>query len=201
MSAEGVQEIEMPGKFEIMRAVQKGLDSLTVALHVDEVGGDKVWTKAVKTKLCEIGREFCRKVCASGVDEPAPDYPEWLYDVAWLDYEKSGQGELVDATLVVECEWGNKGAIEDDFEKLLLARAGVHLMIFEGVSNRIPKPRSKEIAERLARKVREFNGSRAEDAWLLAAWERSADEENGWSFRYFTIEMNAAIPFPPPSGG
>ena len=41
-----------------------------------------------------------------------------------------------------------------------------------------------------------FNGSRAEDAWLLAAWERNA---NGWSFRYFTIEMNAAIPFPPPS--
>ena len=51
----------MPGKFEIMRAVQKGLDSLTVALHVDEVEGDKVWTKAVKTKLCEIGREFCRQ--------------------------------------------------------------------------------------------------------------------------------------------
>ena len=31
----------MPGKFEIMRAVQKGLDSVTVALHVDEVEGGK----------------------------------------------------------------------------------------------------------------------------------------------------------------
>ena len=46
--------------------------------------------------------------------------------------------------------------------------------------------------EQLAGRVREFNGSRAEDAYLLAAWERNA---NGWSFRYFTIEMNAAIPF------
>ena len=45
-------------------------------------------------------------------------------------------------------------------------------------------PGSKEIAERLAGKVREFNGSRAEDAWLLAAWEGSNDD---WSFRYFTI--------------
>ena len=37
-------------------------------------------------------------------------------------------------------------------------------MIFDGNY----KPGSKEIAERLAGKVREFNGARAEDAWLLA---------------------------------
>ena len=65
-------------------------------------------------------------------------------------------------------------------------------MIFTG-SN---QAKSEEIAERLARKVREFKGSRAEDAWLLAAWEGSNDD---WRFRYFTIEMNAAIPFPPPT--
>ena len=202
MSAEGVQDLEMPGKFEIMRAVQKGLDSLTVALHVDEVEGDKVWTKAVKTKLCEVGQDrFCCKVCASGVDKAA-NFGEWLYDVTWLEYEKNDCGELVnlvDASLVAECEWGNKGRIEDDFEKLLLARTGVRLMIFEGISNRIPNPRSEEVAKRLAGMVREFNGSCVEDAWLLAAWERNDDEEKGWSFKYFTIEMNAAIPFPSPN--
>ena len=196
----------MPGKFEIMRAVQKGLDSLTVALHVDEVEGDTVWTKAVKTKLCEIGqdRRFGCKVCASGVDKAA-NFGEWLYDVTWLEYDKNGRSELearkklVDVPLVAECEWFNLGDIIDDFEKLLLARAGVHLMIFEGLSERIPKPRSKEVAEQLAGRVKEFNGSCAEDAWLLASWERSADEEKGWSFRYFTIEMNTAVPFPPPN--
>ncbi len=67
-------------------------------------------------------------------------------------------------------------------------------MIFDGNY----EPGSKEIAERLAGRVREFNGSRAEDAWLLAVWERSDD---GWLFKYFTIEMNAATPFLPPSGG
>ena len=66
-------------------------------------------------------------------------------------------------------------------------------MIFNGFT----ESRSKEIAERLAERVREFNGSRAEDAWLLAAWEKSDDD---WWFRCFTIEMNAAIPFPLPSG-
>ena len=75
-----------------------------------------------------------------------------------------------------------------DVKNLLLARAGVRLMIFDGNY----KPGSKGIAEQLAGRVREFNGSRAEDAYLLAAWDRNA---NGWSFRYFTIEMNAAIPF------
>jgi hypothetical protein len=135
---------------------------------------------------------------ARDVDQADRDYGEWLYDVTWLEYEKNDRGKLVnlvDAPLVAECEWGNKGDIEDDFEKLLLARTGVRLMIFEGISNRISKPRSEEVAERLAGMVREFNGSRAEDAWLLAAWEKidSATPNDWWRFRYFTIEMNAAI--------
>ena len=171
-----------------MREVRKGLDSL----EVGKSESNPIWTKAVKTKLCEIGREFGCKVCASGVEKADRDYGEWLYDVTWLDYEKSGQGELVDAPLVAECEWGNFDAIVEDFEKLLLARAGVRLMIFDGNY----KPSSEGIAEQLAGRVREFKGSRAKDAWLLAAWEKSDDD---WWFRCFTIEMNAAIPFPPPS--
>ena len=176
----------MPGKFEIMRAVQKGLDSLTITADVD----DKESTLAVKTELCKIGRgEFCFYVCASDVDKAnPPTRANGLYDVTWLEYEKNDCGELVnlvDASLVAECEWGNKGRIEDDFEKLLLARTGVRLMIFEGISNRIPNPRSEEVAKRLAGMVREFNGSRAEDAWLLAAWERDDDEEKGWFVQVF----------------
>ena len=104
------------------------------------------------------------------MDQADRDYGEWLYGVTWLDYEKSGSGELADAPLAAECEWGNEGDIEDDFKKLLLARAGIRLMIFNGFH----EAGSKEIAERLARKIREFNGSRAEDAWLLA--EKSPGE-------------------------
>ena len=90
--------------------------------------------------------------------------------------------------------FGHRAPAGYDFEKLLLARTGFRLMIFTG-SN---QAKSEEIAELLVRKVREFKGSRAEDAWLLAAWEGSNDD---WWFRYFTIEMNAAIPFLPPSRG
>ena len=50
----------MPGKSEIMRAVRDGLDNL----EIDDPKGDTEWTKAVKTKLCKIGREFGFKVGA-----------------------------------------------------------------------------------------------------------------------------------------
>ena len=177
----------MPGKSEIMRAVREGLDNLEVVKPWTDTEG----TRAVMTKLCEIGREFGFKAGAGGVE---PGYGEWLYDVTWLEYEPKPfpDGLLIDVHLVAECEWGNFEHIVEDFEKLLQARAGFRLMIFTG-SN---PARSEEIAERLAGRVWEFNGSRSEDAWLLAAWEGTLDD---WSFRYFTVKMNAAIPFPPPN--
>ncbi len=85
-----------------------------------------------------------------------------LYDVTWLEYGRDGL--LIDAHLVAECEWGDFHDIGEDFEKLLLARAGARLIIFDDTY----KPYSKEIAKRLAERVKEFNGSRDEDAWLLA---------------------------------
>ena len=183
----------MPGKFEIMRAVRDGLNNLDVTVSE----GSPAWTKAVATKLCEIGRDFGYQVGASKVDGPNRDWPEWLYDVTWLEYDSGGL--LVDAPLVAECEWGNFGNIKDDFEKLLLARVGVRLMIFDGNY----EPGSKGIAERLAGMARKFNGSRAEDAWLLASWEKSdsVNTNNWWRFRYFTIEMSTVVPFLPTSGG
>ena len=78
----------MPGKFEIMCAVQKGLNSLK--LKVDISARDSEWTKTIKTELCEIGRRFGCKVCARDVNKADRDYGEWLYDVTWLEYEKSG---------------------------------------------------------------------------------------------------------------
>ena len=119
----------MPGKFEIMRTIRDGLDNL----EIDDPKGDTEWTKAVKTTLCETGREFGFKVGAGGVDNPG--YGEWLYDVTWLEYEREcGDGfkwpstALIEAHLVAECEWHRDKNFEEivyDFEKLLLARTGI----------------------------------------------------------------------------
>ena len=194
----------MPGKLEIMREVRKGLDSLKG--KVKRTASDTEWTSAIKTELCRIGRcEFCCKVGASDVNKCQCNYGEWLYDVTWLEY--GGDGQLVDAHLVAECEWANlikNDEIDGDFRKLLLARTGVRLMVFNGDFRCDGcKPGTERIAKRLAESVRNFNGSCAEDAWLLAAWEKTESEkeeeyDRAWRFTYFTIDANTAIvhPFP-----
>ena len=172
----------MPGKFEVMRAVRDRLDNLKIAADAP----DGCWFPLIATELCDLGRNFGCTVCASRVADANRDRPEWLYDVTWLEYERGG-GRLVNAPLVAECEWKTGEDLKyiiEDFEKLLLARAGVRLMIFTG------SDQSEEIAKQLARRVREFNGSRAEDAWLLAAWEGNPE---AWSFRYFTITPATGI--------
>ena len=172
-----------------MRAVQRGLDNLDIEAAESNSG----WTKAIKTELCNIGKTFGFKVGARAgeVAESDRDYGEFLYDVTWLEYE----GESVtDAPLVAECEWGNLQAIDDDFQKLLLARAAVRVMIFDGNY----EPGSVKIVERLARQAGTFRRSREEDVWLLAAWERTGKNEKGWSFRWFTVDKGAASDFPVP---
>ena len=124
----------MPGKFEIMCAVQKRLNNLEIAK--DE--SDGVWTRQVKTELCKIGRRFGYSVYARAneVNEVHRDGGEWLYDVTWLEYKCNVNPRhrfvLSNAHLVAECEWGDHGDICDDLEKLLLARASVRVMIFDG---------------------------------------------------------------------
>ena len=167
----------MPENSKIIRAVEEGLKSLRIPIAAPT----KKWTKAVTTELCRIGRDsFGCKVYAEGMPRNKKDGGEGLYDVTWLEYEERGDGELTDAPLVAECEWGDDQDIADDFEKLLLARAGVRVMIVDGGV----EPDSQRIADWLAGKVKKFKGSRADDAWLLAVVKQSDD---GWSFRYFQL--------------
>lgn len=177
----------MPKKHEIMRLISEGLNRL------DAGSPSKVTEVAVKAKLCRIGRdEFGFYVCAKNVE--GTDCGEWLYDVTWLEYD-CADNSLIDAHLAAECEWGEREHVYDDFQKLLLARASVLLMIFDG-----DKCGSMETTGWLAEKVGKFNGSCDEDAWLLAAWERNENEAKGWSFRYFKVRDYAATPFRPSSG-
>ena len=70
----------MSEKIEIMNAIREGLNGLAVTRS----DSDKVWTKAIETKLCKIGRYFNFQVGAATVDEENRDWGEWLYDVTWL---------------------------------------------------------------------------------------------------------------------
>ena len=148
---------------EITEIVRRSLEKLTTPL----VASRRQWTRDVKTTLGAAGRARGYWVCAGGLprDSAAADSGEWLYDLCWLRYQSDGDKPLVDADLVVESEWTGGEYLDEDFQKLLLARATVRLMIFDG---RNPVG-ADQTASRLARQVAVFRSTRDDDTWLFAA--------------------------------
>ena len=169
---------------EIAGIVRRALDDLPT--DIEESRGQ--WTRDVKVALGVAGREHDFWVCAGGIRDNARDSGEWLYDVTWLSYLPDGEQHLVDADLVVECEWDPRTEyVDEDFQKLLLARATVRLMIFDGGD-----PEGADvIASHLARQVAAFRRSRDDDAWLFAAWVGD-ESDQGWSFRWYTVRQGKA---------
>lgn len=145
--------------------------------------GDGAWTNAVKTKLCRLGKEKHKyTVCASGVDNGIcqPDYGEWLYDVCWLRYSDEKNAYLLsDVVLVAESEWGNDQEVIHDFQKLMLARADLRVMIYADKNSSADSTR-KKIESEIESFARSQGGKGdSTDSYLLAAWE---SEEGGFKF-------------------
>ena len=95
--------------------------------------GDTEWTYGVLKALTDAGQHFGYDVAATwrGAGRPIPcaRWTEWLYDVVWYDHcAKSGQWSM---PLVAECEWQGESYIKEDFEKLLVARAGLRVMVYD----------------------------------------------------------------------
>lgn len=89
--------------------------------------GDKRWTDSIKDFIGRLGEDKGFKICAS-TDDKLYD-SEWLYDLVW--YKENEEGFIIEVPLVVESEW-KKDLIKDikfDFEKLLLAKSQLKLMI------------------------------------------------------------------------
>ena len=180
-----------------MHAIRKGLDDLQCLEQQGHIR-DTEWASAILTKLCQIGRnEFKCKVGADTgrVDKAHRDWGEWLYDVTWLKYNNDRHDHLIDVPLVAECEWKPLDGIVEDFHKLLLARSGVRLMIYNGLKGGLKRPGSQVIAKRLAESVKKFEYRQKEDTWLLAGWEWKDIEARISRFRYFTINSEGNVDF------
>ena len=133
------------------------------------------WTRRILTALCDVGTRLGYTVCASNVD--SADWGEWLFDVCWLH----GKRWLKAVPMVAECEWENFGDIEDDFQKLLVARASLRVMVCDGwwLSN---DTKGKATADRLAQWVCEFEGSRIGDTYLLIIYEWHQGNRRSWRY-------------------
>lgn len=86
----------------------------------------KSTTRAVKEFLCEMGHSRGFKVAAS--ECKGFDNPEWLYDMVWYELAEDKR-IMTRQSLVMECELVPDPQVDDDFQKLVQARADVRLWI------------------------------------------------------------------------
>jgi hypothetical protein len=120
------------------------------------------WTKAMKRALIELASVHGCKACASGCLEA--NWPEWLYDVTWLRQGEDDQkGLLTDSPFVAEIEWSNKGAVMDEFQKLLLARADTKLMMFSATTI----DGGKGLMDKMARQIKAYSRTDVGDRYIL----------------------------------
>ncbi len=128
--------------------------------------GEDVTGETVKTALCLACRDFNPALYryATNVDEGAAEGNEWLYDVTGLEYDSDEF--LVRVALAAECEWGAQDQIYYDFEKLLLARADLRVMVFDGYR----QPGYNEIFQVFAQYIGRCAHTGVGDAWLFGAW-------------------------------
>ena len=133
----------MTDKDDIIRGVRDALDGIlekTKEAGRDQLESTKWWTNQVMAELCVWGLKKGFLVCASSMKDAemialAQKYGgkiqgEWLYDLTCLEYHDDGRLKRI--PLVAESEWGNSLDIDDDFHKLILARADVRVMVCNG---------------------------------------------------------------------
>ncbi len=135
---------------------------ITEKLHdlwSDFKGNDAEWTRATFCALEEIGNQLGYKSLYSN---KCGGPGEWLWDFVWIEHDPTSQN-IMALPLVVESEWTTSN-VQYDFEKLIVSRAQLRLIIFQA--------QSKEQADQEISKCRNrsalFRGDPAK--YLAACW-------------------------------
>ncbi len=154
----------------IERSISAGLSNIKDQIDSE---GTTIWTFTVKKILTELGKSPHNNflVASSSGIYPA-DCGEWLYDLVWYENNVSPIG-LKSLHLVVESEWKNPRGnvdylqdIQDDFEKLIVARSPHKLMIFESDSINI----TETYISWLNNTVINCDISQPKDRYMYAGW-------------------------------
>lgn len=126
---------------------------------------NREWTTQVKEDIGSLGVTHGWAVCTSGF---AGRFDcEWLYDLMW--YRNDADGCLAEVYLVLESEWQeDHPAIKYDFEKLLLAKAPLKVMVFE--TNDL---HMSELLDSMERGIRAFKTQSPDESYIIAAFNNS----------------------------
>ena len=146
----------------ILEDVVEAMDRLTQRPEQSN-WSDSDWTSQIKLQCLAIARIRKYKIFTSGLQ--GADSGEWLFDVCLARWP-TGQG-LEELALVLESEWIQKDwEIDNDFLKLVIARADSRAMIFQ--ANTLE--RAKDHFVRLRNLAESFPASRRGDQYLLSCW-------------------------------
>lgn len=164
---------------DALRELCSALDRVAKDPVLRNEDGRRPWTREVKTALCRWGLSQGFYVYAHSIRDRFREVPkkrrpqyEWLFDVTCLTYN----GRYLDRVpLVAECEWGNEDDIYDDFEKLLLARAEIRVMVFDA-----DQLNSENKFRKFEKYVGRCTWTQPEDTYLLAAYTQDRD---GFDYR------------------
>ena len=175
----------------------------------DPLEGAAGWTTAIKTALCQAGHQSCCTVACNGANGAADHHSEILWDVTWWKKDKEGRVDLqrvtserfsVDMPLAAECELTGRTVshIAEDFQKLLVARTDLRLMIhehFQGEQMGEGYDRAQNLATCLAQYVQEFCLTQPDDVYMLVALDGHVPEgEEDHRIRYFRLKTNGQAP-------
>lgn len=128
---------------------------------------DALWTQAVKRQLGNLGEQVGCSVCTSGFRGCFDG--EWLFDLCW--YINSSEGRLLRLLLAAESEWSRDlKAVRYDFEKLLVAKAQLKLMVFQATGAAI-----EQTFRMLSVGIETYEGGSTGEIYLLACYDEGAD--------------------------
>lgn len=127
---------------------------------------DKKWSFRIKSEIAKIGKQQDYSVYGSQTENV--DGGEWLYDLVWLSYKGN---KLINVNLLLESEWTPTN-MYDDFQKLLLGKSELKVMIFYSysVSN------FKENISRMKNEIQSFKYSISGDKYLLSGYVNETGE-------------------------
>lgn len=126
---------------------------------------DPEWTAEIKKGIGTIGLKHEYLVCASGF--PEANTQEWLCDLVW--FRNTPEGHLQEVALVLESEWNwLPDAIRYDFEKLLVAKAPIKVMVFQDYNGNLD-----ELWSLLETSIRCYVSKDLDETYILAAFRET----------------------------
>ena len=134
-------------------------------------------TAKLKSLLLCIGEAEGFDVC------PHSNEPQWLFDFIW--YQVTGDThQLRNIVLAVEMEWDPKpGSIRYDFEKLLVSKAPLKLMIYEDCR--------RGVLDELKRSLLTYTQPTDAELYILAEFIAGPPQERGFRFHVLNSKAEA----------